>query len=152
MNIQIVWGTGQGTTPLSSFDLALAEAGINNFNLIPLTSVIPGGAVIEKTHEYINRQNRRPGDIVYVVMARKIMQGPSRISAGLAWRQSEEGGIFLEEEGETREEVAEKLASGLKEMVAARNWTWNSPADSKVIEGEFDEYGCVVVIAVYDFL
>ncbi|MBU7015152.1 MAG: pyruvoyl-dependent arginine decarboxylase [Theionarchaea archaeon] len=151
MNIQIVWGTGKGTTPLGSFDLALAEAGVNNFNLIPLTSVIPPGAVIEKTHEYINRCNRIPGDIVYVVMARKIIKGPSRISAGLAWMQSVEGGILLEGWGETMEDVTANLASGLKEMAAARDWTWNSQPDFKVIEGECDEYGCVVVIAVYDF-
>ncbi|MBU6996254.1 MAG: hypothetical protein HXS41_00390 [Theionarchaea archaeon] len=151
MNIQIVWGTGKGTTPLSSFDLALAEAGISNFNLIPLTSVIPRGATVEKTHEYVNRCNRNPGDIVYVVMARKIMKGPCRISAGLGWRQSEEGGILLEEEGEARDEVAARLDSGLKEMVAARRWTWNSPADFQVIEEECDDYGCVAVLAVYDF-
>ena len=36
MKIAIVWGKSEGKTLLSAFDWALFEAGIHNFNLIPL--------------------------------------------------------------------------------------------------------------------
>jgi len=41
MRIDIVWGESEGKTLLSAFDRALLNAGIHNFNLISLNSVIP---------------------------------------------------------------------------------------------------------------
>ena len=155
MEIQIVWGRGHGATPLSSFDLALAEAGVSHFNLIPLTSVIPEGAVITETEKYINKKDGIVGDIMYVVMARKISQSPYRISTGLGWVQSKEGGIFLEMDGKNTKDVTEKLHAGLREMMDVRNWQWASKISSRVIEDQSANqctgYGCVVVIAVFDF-
>ena len=41
MNIYVSSGIGYGQTKLAAFDAALNEAGIANFNLIKLSSVIP---------------------------------------------------------------------------------------------------------------
>ena len=48
MKIDIVWGRSEGKTLLSAFDKALVKAGIHNFNLIPLSSVIPQNSVVEE--------------------------------------------------------------------------------------------------------
>ncbi len=48
MRIDIVWGESEGKTLLSAFDRALLNAGIHNFNLIPLNSVIPPQSVIHE--------------------------------------------------------------------------------------------------------
>ncbi len=52
MRIDIVWGGSEGKTLLSAFDRALLNAGIHNFNLIPLSSVIPPQSVIHETGTY----------------------------------------------------------------------------------------------------
>jgi arginine decarboxylase len=44
LEIQVTTGTGEGPTPLAAFDAALLDAGVANYNLILLSSVIPAGA------------------------------------------------------------------------------------------------------------
>jgi len=67
MEINIVWGKSEGKTLISSFDKALIEAGIHNFNLIPLSSVIPQGATVRDVGTYKFFHNI--GDILYVVIS-----------------------------------------------------------------------------------
>ncbi len=47
--IRVVWGTATGPTALAAYDAALAEAGVHNYNLISLSSVIPTEPAIEVT-------------------------------------------------------------------------------------------------------
>jgi arginine decarboxylase len=51
MRIQLVSGAGSARTQLAAFDAALVDAGISNYNLITLSSVIPAGAEIIETDE-----------------------------------------------------------------------------------------------------
>jgi len=46
VRIVVSRGTGEGPTPLAAFDKALLAAGVENYNLIRLSSVIPPGAEI----------------------------------------------------------------------------------------------------------
>jgi arginine decarboxylase len=46
--IQVTTGTGEGPTPLAAFDAALLDAGVANYNLICLSSVIPEASVIRR--------------------------------------------------------------------------------------------------------
>src|SRR5205085_9575333 len=48
VRIVVSHGTGEGPTPLAAFDKALLAAGVENYNLIRLSSVIPPGAGIER--------------------------------------------------------------------------------------------------------
>ena len=41
MKIRLSSGRGEGPTPLAAFDAALLDAGVSNYNLLPLSSVIP---------------------------------------------------------------------------------------------------------------
>lgn len=47
--IVVTAGVAECPTALSAFDAALMDAGIANYNLIYLSSVIPGGSVIKRT-------------------------------------------------------------------------------------------------------
>jgi arginine decarboxylase len=40
----LVVGSGEGATPLNSFDAALLDAGIGNLNLVRVSSILPPGA------------------------------------------------------------------------------------------------------------
>jgi arginine decarboxylase len=44
-------GTAQGTEPLNAFDYALREAGIADFNLIKVTSIVPPGIPVRKLRD-----------------------------------------------------------------------------------------------------
>jgi hypothetical protein len=46
--IAIARGLGQGPTLLAAFDTTLLDAGVANYNLICLSSVIPPGSTIER--------------------------------------------------------------------------------------------------------
>ena len=120
MKIILTSGIGEGNTKLAAFDKALNDAGIANYNLIPLSSVIPKNAEIvegkftSKKEEY--------GHKLYVVIAHR---EEDRIGkgcfAGLGWVQAKDGkGLFVEHEGETEEEVKEKIVKSLTDMVKYR--------------------------------
>ena len=78
-------GVGRHREKLHSFELALREAGIANFNLVTVSSVLPPGC------EVINRDkglsHLSAGEITYVVMARNETNEAHRLlsaSVGLA--------------------------------------------------------------------
>ncbi len=52
MDIKVVKGAGEASIPLSAFDAALKDAGIYNYNLITLSSVIPPGSKVQKTDDF----------------------------------------------------------------------------------------------------
>lgn len=62
-------GTGRHEDPLVSFELALRDAGIHKFNLVPVSSIFPPGCDIVNLEGGLNRLN--PGQILFCVMARK---------------------------------------------------------------------------------
>ncbi|MFC6727007.1 pyruvoyl-dependent arginine decarboxylase, partial [Halobium palmae] len=44
--IRVVAGVGTAPTEMASYDAALADAGIHNYNLVPVSSVVPGDATV----------------------------------------------------------------------------------------------------------
>jgi len=48
LRIAIVSGIGSGPTRIAAFDQALISAGIANYNLVLLSSVLPPGSIIER--------------------------------------------------------------------------------------------------------
>jgi len=70
----LVSGTGHGASQLNAFDNALRNAGIGDYNLIKVTSIVPGGATIVTPKEY--RIELAPGSILPAVYTYRI--GASR--------------------------------------------------------------------------
>jgi arginine decarboxylase len=147
MKIDIVWGKSEGKTLVSAFDRALLEAGIHNFNLIPLSSVIPKNSVVEEVGKV--RLSKDVGDVLHVVIASFGCQKPDAIiSAGLGWVQTERGGLFIESKGEFgQEDCEEEIRIGLSEMLEARGWS--GEIKMKVISHKVEEIANVTVAAVY---
>lgn len=147
MKIDIVWGKSEGKTLLSAFDKALNKAGIHNFNLIPLSSVIPKNSIVEEVGKaYLSKEI---GDILYVVSASFSSRKPKAvISAGLGWVQAEQGGLFIESKGEfSQEECEAEIRVGLSEMLEVRGWS--GEIKMKVISHRVEEIANVTVAAVY---
>ena len=68
MRIPLVSGIGHGKTLLSSFDDALQRCGVCNYNLIPLSSVIPPRSEIVLVDRYATPPDEY-GHRLYVVKA-----------------------------------------------------------------------------------
>jgi len=149
MEIEIVWGTGEGNTTLSAFDTALSKGGIHNYNLLTLSSVIPEEASVSVigTHE----QRWDVGEIVAVILAenKSPVEGET-ISAGLGWAMAEEGGVFFEASGENAENVERMIRQGIETAKENReSWRWEEAVETKVVEHTVERSGATIVSAVY---
>jgi arginine decarboxylase len=120
LTIPIVAGIGRGRTLLSAFDSALYACGIHNFNLIPLSSVIPAATAIIPVERYDPLPDEH-GHRLYVVKAEARSDHPGRaIAAGVGWYQWGDGrGVFVEHEvvGATRDAVTRALRGLIRDSL-----------------------------------
>jgi arginine decarboxylase len=150
MRIKITSAAGSGPTPLAAFDAALQKAGIEDYNLIPLSSVIPAGAELERTR--VSTPPSEYGHRLYVVMARHdTAQVGEEAWAGLGWTQEPQSGrgLFVEVHGTNRRCVENEIESTLDSMKQSRHYEYGkneTELSGIVCEGE---PVCALVIAVY---
>jgi arginine decarboxylase len=138
---------GRGPTSLAAFDAALASAGVANFNLIRLSSVIPPGSIVAaepaafvQTDESTSvrsaanvvdlRSAPSPADVtttwghrLYAVWAYQSAELLGEEAwAGVAWVQdaSDGRGLFVEHEGGSESQVRDELAATLTSISATR--------------------------------
>lgn len=151
MKIKIASGLGSGPTALAAFDAALRSAGIEDYNLIPLSSVIPGGAELERVR--IDSPPSEYGHRLYVVMARhETSELGEEAWAGLGWTQESDSGrgLFVELHGTSRRSVESAIDATLDSMKEARRYEYGkneSEVAGIVCEGS---PVCALVIAVYE--
>jgi arginine decarboxylase len=72
-------GVGRHREQLTSFELALRDAGIEKYNLVQVSSIFPPKCRIIKKEEGLKLLS--PGEIVYVVMSRCQSDEPRRLIA-----------------------------------------------------------------------
>lgn len=72
-------GVGRHREQLTSFELALRDAGIEKYNLVAVSSIFPPKAKIVKKEEGIKALS--PGQVVFVVMSRCDSDEPRRMVA-----------------------------------------------------------------------
>lgn len=148
--IQITCGTGEGQTKLSAFDAALFDAGIANYNLIKLSSVIPPKSKIEIKHLKINGE-KGFGNRLYVVMAEKRESEKGREAwAGIGWVQAKDGrGLFVEHDGSQQAEVIRLIKDTLTDMVKYRKDKYGE-INYQVVGARCEKQPvCALVSAVY---
>lgn len=147
--IRVVWGTGSARTEKGSFDRALAAAGVHQYNLRELSSVIPAGAAIEVTG---TAPDLGPtGNALDTVVARQTSPPGTRASAGLGWARGEDGaGIFYEVGDHDPESVAELLRSGVETGCSIRDIDSDGMRTEVVTaDARSDRYATAVVLATY---
>lgn len=150
MRIEVVWGAGEGRTDLGAFDVALADAGVANYNLVTFSSVVPPDATVATvgTHEAFYPV----GAPVGVVLAATHAEPGERAAAGLGWALAEEGGVFMEACDPSPGACRERIQAALADAQDARDWNWHH--DETVIRSvapdiDADRHGAVVVVAMY---
>jgi arginine decarboxylase len=152
LHIPVTSGLGTGPTALSAFDAALVAAGVANFNLVRLSSVIPPASAIVPS-EAPSRPAGSWGDRLYVVYAAWTATGDGEEAwAGIGWVQDPEtgAGLFVEHEGPSRAAVEGDITASLDAVQRNRGVTL-SPA-RMVLRGARCEGDpvCALVIATYE--
>lgn len=158
MNIYVVPAIGKGRTLLSAFDNALQKAGVYNYNLITLSSIIPPGSRIITTKRYVSPIEEF-GYKLYVIKAE--MRSDKRgeyISAGMGWYQLDDGrGFFVEHElkaktkKESEEEIKERIVKSLQDLCEFRQVPFQKAhLHSSIAMAQVkDTPTCALVLAVY---
>lgn len=124
LKIYITHGVGEGSTDISAFDAALMNAGIANYNLIYLSSIIPKNSKIVVRKYKINEKEY--GNKLYIVIARCDQDVCGREAwAGLGWIQDREGrGLFVEHKAENEAAVIRLIKSSLEDMRKRRGYNF----------------------------
>lgn len=150
LDIAITCGTGQAPTELAAFDAALHQAGVADFNLIRLSSLIPPGSRITAPERWSPLAGSW-GDRLYAVYAEhRVSAAGRRACAGLGWFVNEDtgAGVLVEHHGDDETTVESQLKATMDDLAERRpgrygmqSWRINS------IRCESEPVAAVVVAA-----
>lgn len=157
MNIIISTGKGQGKTLLSAFDGALFDAGVSNYNLLVLSSIIPPHTVIRQ--QKFKTPDEEYGHKLYVVMSEKRSRESGRfIGAAVGWCQEADGrGVFVEHhfiensEEAVRSQLEDEVKRSLTDLCHLRGFSFTKEKMNikMCVTKVTDTPSCVLVVAVY---
>ena len=149
--IRVVWGAATAPTDLASYDAALAEANVHDYNLVRVSSVVPADAAVEVVDEAPSLGPA--GERLTVVEGRATVApgDDSPAVACLGWSREPDGpGIFYEAAGTDPDAVRERVDEGLAAGERLREWDFADGGSRLVAaEGDPDGYTTAVVLAVY---
>lgn len=145
--IAVVWGTGEAATRLTAFDAALAEAGVADYNLVALSSVVPPEATVATPGSVDDPY--AVGDPIAAVVADATGEAGETLAAGLGWALSPEGGVFMESTAADEAACRADLETKLADVRSGRDWDWET-TETVVCDHEVGEgVGAAVVVAVF---
>jgi arginine decarboxylase len=154
--IHVVRGVASAATAMASYDAALAEANVHNYNLVRVSSVVPAGATVEQVDAAPDLGPA--GNRLTVVESRVTAEAGTaeRVCAGVGWTTGPGPGLFYEATAADPETVRETIARGLAEGRELRDWTFDAEgvvlAEGAVADANTDDrnrYTTAVVIAAY---
>lgn len=152
LTIRVSAGSGAGQTPLSAFDAALRDAGVADFNLVRLSSVIPPDSTVVDVHGR-HQLTGGHGDLLYCVYAAAYAYAPGESAwAGVAWSLDRAGtgaGLFVEHDAPSRTELEWALAASLDDLSARRGDMYQSAGSVLAAATFTGAPACAVVIASY---
>lgn len=143
-------GLGRGPTELAAFDAALRNAGVANYNLLCLSSVIPPGSRIERGRWATPSVHW--GRRLYVVLSQaRCAQLGETVHAGIGWVQDETGGhgLFVELHDSDRARLQDDLAITLGAMQQGRGIDFGTVHTEIASATCAHEPVCALVVAVY---
>jgi pyruvoyl-dependent arginine decarboxylase len=148
LDISIRTGSGEGRTLLSAFDHALQSAGVADFNLVTLSSVIPPGS---RLRHVSNTLPGGHGDLLFCVRAEAYAEHSGDIAwAGLGWCVDETGGgLFVEHHGGSEASVVEQIELSLGDMNAKRGGGYGPVQMALASAHSTGLPTCAVVVAAY---
>jgi pyruvoyl-dependent arginine decarboxylase len=161
LTVTVVAGTGEGQTALSAFDAALYDAGVCDFNLLPLSSVIPPHTEILYGNRYETPADQF-GHKLYVVKAEQRSDVPgAAVGAGIGWFQWGDGrGCFVEHElvdfegcrSNVEASLRKQILESLRDLASTRGIPFaEEQARARVAVARVGSRpACALVLAVYE--
>lgn len=166
-------GVGRHDEELHSFELALRDAGIEKFNLVTVSSILPPDCTIVRKNE--GRKRLSPGQVVFVVMSRLTSNEPRRLiaaSVGCALPKDSKSYGYLSEHhafgqsekvaGDYAEDMAAAMLASTKGIEFDEDKNWDDKKEVWKISGKIyrsfnitqsalvkNEYTTVVAAAVF---
>lgn len=128
--LRVVTGTGTGPTATAAYDAALLDAGVGNYNVVTVSSVVPPSAAVEVLDTAPDLGET--GNRITVVQARAVGRAAA---AALSWGRTATGeGLFYEgsatPDGDDtaaaaplREHALREADRGLTAGLDRRDWT-----------------------------
>ncbi len=140
-------GVGVHRERLQSFELALRDAGLGRYNLVPVSSILPPGCRTIARSE--GESTLRPGQILFVVMARKDSNEPHRMlaaSVGMAiprdpqmhgyLSEHESFGQNAKEAGDYAEDLAASMLASTLGVEFDEQQSWDEKRELWTISGK----------------
>ena len=146
--ISVRTSAGTGQTQLSAFDDALWRAGVANYNLIRLSSVIPRQSRITFDTDPVVGEH---GDQLFCVYASTQAERPGDTAwAGIGWTRDESGrGLFVEHSAASEGDLDELIQLSLEDMIKRRGGGYGDIHAVKVSAHHDDQPTCALAIATY---
>ncbi|CAA9324379.1 MAG: hypothetical protein AVDCRST_MAG34-256 [uncultured Nocardioidaceae bacterium] len=146
--ISIRTAAGQGRTAMSAFDAALHGAGVSDFNLIRLSSVIPQASRISFDSDPVVGDH---GDKLYCVYAAAHAARPGETAwAGIGWVRDPSGnGLFVEHVAETEDSLLELIHLSLEDMNERRGGGYGPVESATASVTAEDRPACALAFASY---
>ena len=147
--IRVAAGVATGPTAMAAYDAALAEAGLHNYNLVPVSSVIPADASVDIVDAVPDLGPA--GNRLTVVQSRATTTEPGRVTAGLGWATGPGPGLFYESAAEADPEtIRERITQGLAAGRELREWTFtDEQVEIASVDADAGVHTTAVVIAAY---
>jgi len=130
-------GSSEGLTPLTAFDNALREAGIDNLNLMRVSSIMP------KEARFGAKPDLPVGTLVPTVYTQIASNVPGEIiSAVIGAGKGADGGVLMEYHHRGRADDAEEVVQKMiEEGFARRGWELQETRFATA-EHKVDRLGC----------
>ncbi|MEO0202919.1 MAG: arginine decarboxylase, pyruvoyl-dependent [candidate division WOR-3 bacterium] len=106
--LYICSGVGKGSTPLNAFDNALISAGVGNYNLLKVSSIVPPNV------EIVNSIDLKPGSLLPIAYGYTISKDEGKVissAVSIAIPKNRNNiGVIMEVSGYYSEEEIRKIA------------------------------------------
>lgn len=150
--IRVSTGSGAGPTSLAAFDAALLVAGVGDFNLVRLSSVVPPHAEVREVAG-ADQVRGTTGDVAYCVYADAYASTPGQQAwAGVAWAIGADGsgaGLFVEHAASSEDSVRRDLTTTMNAMARTRGRPYRLAGLTVSSAVCVDRPVCAVVVATF---
>lgn len=137
---------------MAAFDAALRAAGVADHNLIRLSSIIPGGTLLEVCSPQEQLRGDFGAKLYCVYAAAYATERGDDAWAGIGWSLATDGsdrGLFVEHSGHGEDQVSSMITMSLIDMASGRHDTF--ALQEKVLSSAHcsGQPACSVVVATY---